>query len=98
MPDGAVSLVLLAGGVGKRMGVSNLLAKVHAFDVHAAACCHEEAVHPGIMTGCPSLLQAPIPKQYLKILGQPIATYSLQTFASMREIGEIVVVCEEDYR
>lgn len=43
-------------------------------------------------------MQAPIPKQYLEILGQPIATYSLQTFASMREIGEIVVVCEEDYR
>lgn len=61
VPDGSVSLVLLAGGVGKRMG-------------------------------------APIPKQYLEILGQPIATYSLQTFSSMREVGEIVVVCEDEHK
>lgn len=61
MPAGSVSLVLLAGGVGKRMG-------------------------------------APIPKQYLELFGQPIATYSLQTFASMPEVGEVVVVCEDEYR
>jgi len=41
---------------------------------------------------------ASIPKQYLELMGQPIAAYSLQTFASMPEIGEIVVVCEDDYR
>ena len=28
-------------------------------------------------------LQAPIPKQYLELRGQPIATYSMQTFAAM---------------
>ncbi len=43
-------------------------------------------------------LQAPIPKQYLEILGQPIALYSLRTFATMPEVGEIIVVCEPEYR
>lgn len=61
VPAGSVSLVLLAGGVGKRMGAS-------------------------------------IPKQYLELKGQPIATYSMQTFAAMPEVGEIVVVCEPEWR
>jgi 2-C-methyl-D-erythritol 4-phosphate cytidylyltransferase len=61
VPDGSVSLVLLAGGVGKRMG-------------------------------------APIPKQYLELLGAPIATYSLRTFAAMPAVGELVVVCEPEWR
>ncbi|KAI3427958.1 hypothetical protein D9Q98_006348 [Chlorella vulgaris] len=61
IPDGSVSLVLLAGGVGKRMGAS-------------------------------------IPKQYLELKGQPIAMYSMQMFAAMPQIGEIVVVCEPDWR
>lgn len=61
IPDAAVSIVLLAGGVGKRMG-------------------------------------AAIPKQYLDLKGQPIATYSLETFAKMREVGEIVIVCGADWR
>jgi 2-C-methyl-D-erythritol 4-phosphate cytidylyltransferase len=49
LPDGSVSVVLLAGGVGKRMGAS-------------------------------------IPKQYLELKGQPIATYSLLMFGAMREV------------
>lgn len=61
IPEGSVSIVLLAGGVGKRMGAS-------------------------------------IPKQYLELRGKPIATYSLETFCSMPCIGEIVVVCEPDWR
>lgn len=56
-----MSLVLLAGGVGKRMGAS-------------------------------------IPKQYLNLNDAPIATYSMQTFAAMPEVGELVVVCEPDWR
>lgn len=44
---------------------------------------------------CP---QAPIPKQYLDLLGSPIATYSLRTFGAMPEVGEIIVVCEPEYR
>lgn len=59
--DGSVSVVLLAGGVGKRMG-------------------------------------APIPKQYLELRGKPIATYSLETFSKMPCIGEVVVVCEAEWR
>lgn len=49
VPDRSVSVILLAGGVGKRMGAS-------------------------------------IPKQYLELKGQPIATHSLQTLAHMREV------------
>ncbi|XP_028805033.1 2-C-methyl-D-erythritol 4-phosphate cytidylyltransferase, chloroplastic-like [Neltuma alba] len=57
----SVSVVLLAGGKGKRMG----------------AC---------------------IPKQYLPLLGQPVALYSFNTFSHMGEVKEIVVVCDPSYR
>lgn len=59
--ESSVSLVLLAGGVGKRMG-------------------------------------AAIPKQYLKLCGREIATYSMMTFAGMEEIGEMIIVCEPEWR
>ena len=39
-----------------------------------------------------------MPKQYLPLRGQPIALYSLQTFAAMPEVGEVVVVCDPSYR
>eukprot|EP00878_Enallax_costatus_P005138 GHUV01005401.1.p1 GENE.GHUV01005401.1~~GHUV01005401.1.p1 ORF type:complete len:356 (+),score=96.32 GHUV01005401.1:60-1070(+) len=61
LPDGSVSVVLLAGGVGKRMGAS-------------------------------------IPKQYLELKGQAIATYSLVTFAAMPAVSEIVIVCDPSWR
>eukprot|EP00890_Picochlorum_soloecismus_P004616 jgi/Picsp_1/5155/NSC_02518-R1_2-c-methyl-d-erythritol 4-phosphate cytidylyltransferase len=61
IPEDSVSIVLLAGGVGKRMGAS-------------------------------------IPKQYLEIRGKPIATYSMETFSTMPCVGEIVVVCEPEWR
>jgi len=61
LPNGSVSVVLLAGGVGKRMGAS-------------------------------------IPKQYLELQGQAIATYSLVTFANMPEVSEIVIVCDSSWR
>ena len=57
----SVSVVLLAGGVGKRM-------------------------------------KADMPKQYLPLLGTPIALHSLKKFAEMEEVGEIVVVCDPSYR
>jgi 2-C-methyl-D-erythritol 4-phosphate cytidylyltransferase len=41
---------------------------------------------------------ASIPKQYLQLRGQPIATYSLRLFASMREVGEVVIVCDPSWR
>ncbi|KAI8473694.1 MAG: 2-C-methyl-D-erythritol 4-phosphate cy [Monoraphidium minutum] len=41
---------------------------------------------------------AAIPKQYLELAGQPIATYSLETFAAMPEVGEIVIVCDPSWR
>ncbi|GFH06303.1 4-diphosphocytidyl-2 C-methyl-D-erythritol synthase [Haematococcus lacustris] len=61
LADGSVSIILLAGGVGKRMG-------------------------------------AAIPKQYLDLRGSPIATYSLRTFSKMREVLEIIIVCEPSWR
>nr|CAB3479065.1 unnamed protein product [Digitaria exilis] len=55
-----VSVILLSGGQGKRMGAS-------------------------------------MPKQYLPLLGLPIALHSLKTFCQLKEVKEVVVVCEPDY-
>jgi 2-C-methyl-D-erythritol 4-phosphate cytidylyltransferase len=41
---------------------------------------------------------ASIPKQYLELKGQPIATYSLETFAHMPEVCEVVIVCDPSWR
>lgn len=39
-----------------------------------------------------------MPKQYLPLLGQPIALHSFHTFANMDEVKEIVIVCDPSYR
>ncbi|XP_047327191.1 2-C-methyl-D-erythritol 4-phosphate cytidylyltransferase, chloroplastic [Impatiens glandulifera] len=57
----SVSVILLAGGKGKRMGAN-------------------------------------MPKQYLPLLGQPIALYSFHTFSNTEEVKEIIVVCDPSYR
>ena len=53
--------------------------------------------HPRVSLLMPAV-QASMPKQYLPLLGQPIAMYSMQTLCSMPEIGEIVVVCDPSYQ
>eukprot|EP00898_Chlorokybus_atmophyticus_P008864 jgi/Chlat1/897/Chrsp107S00039 len=40
---------------------------------------------------------AAMPKQYLPLAGRPIAVHSLQTLASMTQVGECVVVCEPEW-
>ncbi|KAI4296132.1 hypothetical protein L6164_036116 [Bauhinia variegata] len=57
----SVSVILLAGGKGKRMGAN-------------------------------------MPKQYLLLMGQPIALYSFFTFSRMVEVKEIIVVCDPSYK
>ncbi|MEC7838553.1 MAG: 2-C-methyl-D-erythritol 4-phosphate cytidylyltransferase [Chlamydiota bacterium] len=37
------------------------------------------------------------PKQYLKLRGKEIATYSLECFSTVAAINEIVVVCHDEY-
>ena len=63
---------------------------------HQEWASHLETARSRLMCCCSS--QAPIPKQYLEIMGQPIALYSLRTFDTMPEVGEIIVVCEPEYR
>ena len=41
---------------------------------------------------------ASIPKQYLELCGRPIVAWSLRLFASMREVRDVVVVCEPEYK
>ena len=43
-------------------------------------------------------MNAPIPKQYLPLEGQPIATHSLDTFINLPEALEIVIVCGDVWR
>ncbi|KAG6652333.1 hypothetical protein CIPAW_06G177000 [Carya illinoinensis] len=39
-----------------------------------------------------------MPKQYLPLLGQPIALYSLYTFSQLIQVKEIIVVCDPSYK
>ena len=84
LQTGSVSVILLAGGVGKRMGVG-------CFQQHALLCTWAK---PDVSCAW----QARMPKQYMLLRGQPIATHSMDVFAHMSEVGEVVVVCEPCYR
>lgn len=46
-------------------------------------------------------LQAAIPKQYLELRGQPIATYSMQMFAAMPQVrpwlSRCLVACKAEH-
>ncbi|KAJ6816466.1 2-C-methyl-D-erythritol 4-phosphate cytidylyltransferase, chloroplastic [Iris pallida] len=41
---------------------------------------------------------ASMPKQYIPLLGQPIALYSFFTFSLLREVKEIIIVCDPMYK
>ena len=41
---------------------------------------------------------ASIPKQYLPLHGRALATYSLQTFANMPQVGEVIIVCDPSWK
>ena len=41
---------------------------------------------------------ASIPKQYLELCGRPVVAWSLRLFASMKEVKDVVVVCEPEYK
>lgn len=45
-----------------------------------------------------SRMKSSLPKQFLSLHGKIIALHSLEKFASHPEIGEIIVVCEPDFR
>ncbi|KAJ8433174.1 hypothetical protein Cgig2_023818 [Carnegiea gigantea] len=129
----SVSVILLAGGKGKRMGSNNglLIAaaensnngqwiedgplrtisdkkrgpwwqgsnrrRASSFFVAGERCSGQRCSGPITALLC-LCKQASMPKQYLPLLGQPIALYSLYTFSQMIEVKEIVVVCDPSYR
>ena len=48
--------------------------------------------------GSGSRMGSPLPKQYLPLRGKPIALHSFELFTRIPEIGEIIVVCEEEHQ
>jgi hypothetical protein len=100
---GSVSVVLLAGtprthalALGHARTLSLL---THAAHARTRVPCHAHTYHRRRHAGgVGKRMGANMPKQYLPLRGQPIALYSLQTFAAMPEVGEVVVVCDPSYR
>lgn len=48
--------------------------------------------------GIGSRMKSSIPKQYMKLLGKPLALYSFELFMDSPEIDRIIVVCAPQYR
>ena len=65
---------------------------------HSNASQYSGLEEPLISPEPSSSLQAAIPKQYLTLSGIPIAVHSLLMFASMPEVREIIIVCEQQFR
>jgi 2-C-methyl-D-erythritol 4-phosphate cytidylyltransferase len=42
-------------------------------------------------------MQAPLPKQFLRLAEKPIARYSFEVFMAMPEVFEIIIVCDPAY-
>ena len=42
-------------------------------------------------------LGAPVPKQYIEVLGKPVLAYTLEVFQSSPDIDAIQVVCQPEY-
>ncbi|XP_066313076.1 2-C-methyl-D-erythritol 4-phosphate cytidylyltransferase, chloroplastic-like isoform X2 [Miscanthus floridulus] len=86
----SVSVILLSGGQGKRMGVSCLFCFKPVFSFWSQQ-------RKGMLSSYCALVRASMPKQYLPLLGLPIALHSLKTFCQLKEVKEVVVVCDPDY-
>ncbi|MCD7458181.1 hypothetical protein HAX54_037500 [Datura stramonium] len=54
----------------------------------------EKSVSVILLAGGKERMGASMPKQYLPLLGQPIALYSFYTFSKMPQVKEIIVVCD----
>ena len=42
-------------------------------------------------------MKTDVPKQFLPLLGKPLARYSFDLFLTLNEVAEIVVVCDPAY-
>lgn len=48
--------------------------------------------------GAGTRMGSPIPKQFLPLQDKPLALHSLDVFAAMPELDEIIIVCDPEYR
>ncbi|MFS8563581.1 MAG: 2-C-methyl-D-erythritol 4-phosphate cytidylyltransferase [Rhabdochlamydiaceae bacterium] len=48
--------------------------------------------------GCGRRIGGPLPKQFLPLQGQTVASYSLNLFLTFPQIKEIIIVCDSAYR
>ncbi len=48
--------------------------------------------------GTGSRMESAVPKQYMPLLGKPLARHSFELFSSLTEVKEVIVVCRKDYQ
>lgn len=98
VPAGSVSVVLLAGAHVSTQQLALGQISLLCVQQHAPGICAHVNFNRFPTGGVGKRMGANMPKQYLPLRGQPIATYSLRLFAALPSVGEIVVVCDPSYR